>query len=94
MSEPRYPQTSATAADRQGRWIELDGVRAIAILGVMAFHAGLSFLQGGFFGVDIFFTLSGFLITTILLRERDRSGTISLRDFYRPPFAYGPLLVS
>jgi peptidoglycan/LPS O-acetylase OafA/YrhL len=60
----------------------LDGVRGIAVISVMAFHAHLSFAKGGFAGVDIFFTLSGFLITALLLREAEEAGRISLRLFY------------
>ena len=47
----------------------LDGVRAVGVLAVMAYHGGLSFLPGGFFALDTFFVLSGFLITTLLMRE-------------------------
>jgi peptidoglycan/LPS O-acetylase OafA/YrhL len=61
---------------------ELDGIRAFAVLAVLAFHAGLKPATGGWLGVDIFFVLSGYLITLILLREHDRSGTASLRDFW------------
>lgn len=61
---------------------ELDGIRAFAVLAVVAFHAGLKPATGGWLGVDIFFVLSGYLITMILLRERDRTGTVSLRDFW------------
>jgi peptidoglycan/LPS O-acetylase OafA/YrhL len=59
----------------------LDGMRGLAILAVMAIHAGAP-LSGGFIGVDIFFVLSGFLITTILVREHDITGHISLKHFY------------
>jgi peptidoglycan/LPS O-acetylase OafA/YrhL len=59
----------------------LDGVRAIAILSVVCWH-GLGHPKGGFLGVHIFFVLSGFLITTLLLEEWDARGTISLRHFY------------
>lgn len=67
---------------------ELDGVRAIAVLGVMGFH--LSFIQpqlshvagGGFLGVDVFFVLSGMLITQLLLAEWDRSGSLGMGAFY------------
>jgi peptidoglycan/LPS O-acetylase OafA/YrhL len=59
----------------------LDGVRAIAILAVLAFHSGA--LRGGFIGVDIFFVLSGFLITTLLLQEWRETGRIRFADFYR-----------
>jgi peptidoglycan/LPS O-acetylase OafA/YrhL len=58
----------------------LDGVRAFAVGAVLAVHGGL--LRGGFFGVDIFFVLSGFLITSLLIEEWVRTGTISRRAFY------------
>ena len=58
----------------------LDGLRAIAVLAVLAFHSGL--IHGGFLGVDVFFTLSGFLITTLLLEEHARAGTIAIGRFY------------
>ena len=60
----------------------LDGLRGLAILAVIAFHTFDAPL-GGFYGVDLFFVLSGFLITTLLLEEHDRVGSISLRGFYR-----------
>lgn len=60
----------------------LDGLRAVAVLAVMAYHAEMPWAAGGFLGVDIFFVLSGFLITTLLVRERARSGTIRLGRFY------------
>lgn len=58
---------------------ELDGLRAVAVALVMVFHANL--LPGGYIGVDVFFVLSGYLITTILLRELSRDG-INLKQFY------------
>jgi peptidoglycan/LPS O-acetylase OafA/YrhL len=71
----------------------LDGLRALSIIGVIWFHSwwstpfyptleALPVLRQGEWGVHIFFAISGFLITTLLLREQRRSGTISLRDFY------------
>jgi len=66
------------------RFDALDGLRAIAAVIVVFFHFGgssSSFLSG-WIGVHIFFVVSGFLITTLMLRERDRKGRISLRDFY------------
>jgi len=60
----------------------LDGVRAFAVLGVMAFHSGLPFLPAGFLGVDSFFVLSGFLITSLLTAEWASTGTIRLRAFW------------
>jgi peptidoglycan/LPS O-acetylase OafA/YrhL len=60
----------------------LDGIRAFAVLGVMAFHSGIPFLPAGFLGVDTFFVLSGFLITTLLLGEWGQRATIKLGAFW------------
>lgn len=60
---------------------DIDGLRAIAVLSVILFHAGVSFIGGGFVGVDVFFVISGFLITSILIQEKE-SGTYSLTNFY------------
>lgn len=57
-------------------------MRALAVLAVVLYHAGVPFLPGGYIGVDIFFVISGFLITGLLLREIERSGRISFKDFY------------
>jgi peptidoglycan/LPS O-acetylase OafA/YrhL len=59
----------------------LDGLRGIAIMLVVAFHGWK--IEGGVLGVDLFFVLSGFLITMLLLQERSRTGTVGLRSFYR-----------
>lgn len=64
------------------RVIGLDGVRAIAVVLVMVFHLGPGALVGGYLGVDIFFVVSGFLITTLLVRERDETGRIRLGAFW------------
>lgn len=61
---------------------ELDGLRALAVCGVFVYHLNSSWLPGGFLGVDIFFVLSGFLITSLLLSERDRTGRVDLMRFY------------
>jgi peptidoglycan/LPS O-acetylase OafA/YrhL len=61
---------------------DLEGLRGVAILAVLLFHAGVPGTEGGFVGVDVFFVLSGFLITGLLLRERVESGRISLGNFY------------
>ncbi|MDZ4825610.1 MAG: acyltransferase, partial [Actinomycetota bacterium] len=58
----------------------LDGVRALAVIAVLAYHDGR--LGGGYLGVSVFFTLSGFLITSILLTERERTGRVALRAFF------------
>jgi peptidoglycan/LPS O-acetylase OafA/YrhL len=64
----------------------LDGLRGVAILSVLAFHThhifGWSLLKGANAGVDIFFVLSGFLITVLLIQEWEQTGTISLKSFY------------
>ncbi len=64
----------------------LDGMRALAILAVLAFHCQAPFAIGGYFGVDLFFVLSGYLITGLLAAEHDASGAIDLRRFYRNRF--------
>ena len=64
----------------------LDGLRGLAVVGVLAFHGGFAAFKGGFLGVSLFFTLSGFLITSLLLREFADSGTISLRNFWARRF--------
>ncbi len=60
----------------------LDGIRALSVLAIIAFHSDLSWIPGGYYGVDAFFVLSGFLITTLLLGEWGASGTIGLRHFW------------
>ncbi|PYE35727.1 peptidoglycan/LPS O-acetylase OafA/YrhL [Rhizobium sp. PP-F2F-G38] len=60
---------------------EIDGLRATAVTAVVLHHAGVPFLPGGFLGVDIFFVISGYLITAIIVRELE-SGTFSLTAFY------------
>jgi peptidoglycan/LPS O-acetylase OafA/YrhL len=60
---------------------EVDGLRALAVLPVILFHAGFTIFSGGFVGVDIFFVISGFLITTIIVDEM-KQGCFSLLNFY------------
>ena len=61
---------------------DIDGLRALAVLIVVACHAGLSTFSGGFVGVDVFFVISGYLITTLLLNEAQRTGGVSLIGFF------------
>src|SRR5690625_3732468 len=75
MSRPTHTPSSAFRPD-------IEGMRAVAIGLVLIYHAGLSQLPGGFVGVDVFFVISGFLITGLLIREIERTGRISLRRFY------------
>jgi peptidoglycan/LPS O-acetylase OafA/YrhL/lysophospholipase L1-like esterase len=61
----------------------LDGLRALAVLAVVAYHLGLGWAPGGMLGVGVFFTLSGYLITDLLLAEYHRTGRLALADFWR-----------
>lgn len=61
---------------------DIEGLRAIAVLAVVLYHAGITSLHGGFIGVDVFFVISGFLITSQLLKEIGRSGTVDLAQFW------------
>jgi peptidoglycan/LPS O-acetylase OafA/YrhL len=71
----------------------LDGLRALAVLAVMAFHTSPA-AHGGFLGVDVFFVVSGYLITALLLREWVRTSAIDLRSFYlRRALRLGPALL-
>ena len=60
----------------------LDGLRGVAVILVIIFHSGLSWLPGGFLGVSVFFTLSGFLITSLLINECENTGRIDLKSFW------------
>ncbi len=84
MTGSYTPVTAGDAAAPSGRRVDaLDGVRAVAILAIMAFHSGVPGLDvGGFFSQDAFFVLSGLVITLILLREWHRSQRIALGTFY------------
>ena len=77
---PHQPRAAVTPPRRPGGGAgfraDIEGLRAVAILTVLAYHAGLP-VRGGFVGVDIFFVISGFLITGLLVAELDRNGSIS-----------------
>jgi peptidoglycan/LPS O-acetylase OafA/YrhL len=74
------PAGTAADAPQKGHWPALDGVRGVAILAVIAIHVGV--LPGGYLGVDVFFVLSGFLITSLLIGEWDKRDGVSFRNFY------------
>src|SRR6478736_4059573 len=65
---------------------QLDGLRALAVYLVVAFHSGISAFSGGFIGVDVFFVLSGYLVTQLLLRDFPAAGRIDFRRFYSRRF--------
>ena len=60
----------------------IDGLRAIAVIAVMLYHLGISWIPGGFLGVDLFFVISGYVITRLLLDSIQERGGLDLRDFY------------
>jgi peptidoglycan/LPS O-acetylase OafA/YrhL len=64
------------------RRTDIEGLRAIAVLAVLLFHAGVPGLDGGYVGVDVFFVVSGFLITSLLVAEKTNTGKVSLGAFY------------
>lgn len=72
----------AASGFRLGYRTWFDGLRGVAILAVIAFHYGAPGTRGGFLGVDLFFVLSGFLITALLYQEWQRDGNINLKHFY------------
>ena len=94
----KHGAKNPTTSEQTWRYMPaLDGLRGIAILLVVGNHIPLrhfqSLLPGGFVGVDTFFVLSGFLITTLLIQEFERTGSISLRNFYiRRALRLGPAL--
>lgn len=60
----------------------LDGLRSVAVYLVLLFHAGLAWTGGGFIGVDLFFVLSGFLVSMVILTLIDETGTVQIGRFY------------
>ena len=60
----------------------LDGMRALAVIAVMVYHANHTWLRGGFLGVEVFFVISGYLITLLIIGEKERTGRVSLRHFW------------
>jgi len=89
VSEPRVRPAEASAWDAAVSSVggdhfrpDIEGLRAVAVLAVLAFHARIPLLQGGFIGVDVFFVISGYLITGLLVRELRSAGRIDLRRFY------------
>lgn len=83
MNEVRLTRAAEhhAQAHLRGYRSDVDGLRALAVLSVVLFHAFPSLLPGGFVGVDVFFVISGYLITGLILRERDE-GQFSIRRFY------------
>lgn len=81
-ARPRTHENAITAEARYGYIPGLDGLRAIAVLIVLVAHFGLSHIIPGGFGVTVFFFISGFLITRLLIAEAEKKGHVGLKDFY------------
>ena len=77
----RGDEAGTAPGDRRFR-PDVEGLRAVAIVLVVLYHGGLTALSGGYVGVDVFFVISGFVITGLLLRERAGSGRTSFLNFY------------
>lgn len=75
-------ETQAHISSRLDYLPALDGLRAIAVIGVLLYHAELPLFKGGFLGVDVFFVISGYLITSLLIGEWNQTGKIDLRSFW------------
>ena len=82
LTAEQVATTRSEAGQTKHRAPGLDGVRALAVLAVMAFHEGMRGAPGGFLGVDIFFVLSGYLITDLLVAQQVRLGRLDLRGFW------------
>jgi peptidoglycan/LPS O-acetylase OafA/YrhL len=82
VRETPVPSSSHGPARHLGFRPDIEGLRAVAVTLVVLSHAGIGLFAGGYVGVDVFFVISGFLITTLLLKELRRDGTISLPGFY------------
>ncbi|MGI9645637.1 MAG: acyltransferase family protein [Ilumatobacteraceae bacterium] len=88
MATAAPPRATPTAADDRANISRvpylpgLDGMRALAVIAVMVYHANSTWLPGGFLGVEMFFVISGYLITLLLIAERERTYTVSLRQFW------------
>ena len=74
--------TRTGAPAKLGYQPALDGLRALSVMAVILYHADVSWMPGGFLGVEVFFVVSGFLITSLLLEERARNGVVDLRHFW------------
>src|SRR6187455_1881703 len=82
MTDWAPPRTPKGQISRVPHLRGLDGMRAFAVVAVMLYHANHDWLQGGFLGVEVFFVISGYLITLLLIAEHERSGFVRLGQFW------------
>lgn len=78
----RQGEAISAASDEKGFRLDIQGIRGLALVLVLLFHADLPFAEGGYVGLDMFYVLSGFLITGLIVTEIERRGTLSMRNFY------------
>src|SRR3954467_333696 len=79
---PRKVESHSDVSGVTARYSGLDGLRALAVTAVVLFHAEFAWARGGYLGVDLFFVISGFLITSLVVREVEATGRLALRAFY------------
>lgn len=79
---PPVVQARVQRSERTGYRPDIEGLRTVAVVSVVLFHADVPGVGGGYIGVDVFFVISGFLITGLLWREANTAGTVRLRNFY------------
>ncbi|MEX1105760.1 MAG: acyltransferase family protein [Ilumatobacteraceae bacterium] len=82
MTDWSPPRTPKGQISRVPHLPGLDGLRAISVVAVMVYHANNTWLHGGFLGVEVFFVISGYLITLLLIGEHERDGRVDLRQFW------------
>ena len=73
---------NVAAPGKMGYEPSLDGLRALSVIGVLFYHGGFSWMHGGFLGVEVFFVVSGYLITSLLIGEQEQTGRIDFRNFW------------
>jgi peptidoglycan/LPS O-acetylase OafA/YrhL len=83
LSEAGGPRPAVLEQPATSLIVGLDGLRAISVLGVLFYHAHFGWMRGGFLGVEVFFVISGFLITGLLAKEAGATGAIDLRGFWK-----------
>ncbi len=79
---PTRPRRAAPSLSKVPYLPGLDGMRALAVIAVLVYHANTEWLSGGFLGVEVFFVISGYLITLLLMAERERTGTVRIGAFW------------